>query len=325
MKKLIYLFLALLIVANSDKLLAQDYMEMSKKELRIEHQIMLDKLNNNINEKDLLKVKVDSLNRQVLFLDSNFNKVQVDLQLAIENSNKMAKNIDSMKNRIKELEIELSDSNKIVSDLQTEIQNLQIELSDSNKIVSDLQTEILVYKADSIESTYDELRNSRNFETFLSYFLLTAYSEQSIDSLIANSSPLIMKFTDSNIQFGRFWNPGSPCYLFTDGNYGLSFLSGIKPKMSNISFYENQKPEGGRCDEASSPNGIYYSQVNDLPEGIDMSTSEYRRIPTPYYLRNLKKMEVNIQEGEYITTKLYFVEYKNKWVLLYKYDCDCSA
>tara|TARA_B110000977_G_C10967935_1_gene451183 strand:+ start:135 stop:1031 length:897 start_codon:yes stop_codon:yes gene_type:complete len=298
MKKLLLLS-ALLIFANSDKLLAQDYMEMSKKKLRIEHQIKLDELNNNINEKDLLKVKVDSLNRQVLFLDSNFNKVQVDLQLAIENSNKMAKNIDSMKNRIKELEIELSDSNKIVSDLQTVYQD-----------------------RNHWETIYDELRNSRNFETFLSYFLLTAYSEQSIDNLTANSLPWIMEFTNSNIQFGRFYNPGAVCqfyYVPVDENHSFNNNNPI------LTFYENQKPEGGRCEEASSPNGIYYSQVNDLPEGLDTSTSEWRRIPTPYYLRNLKKMEVNIQEGEWITTILYFVEYKNKWVLLYKYDCDCGA
>ena len=312
MKKLLLLS-ALFVFACSADLFAQDYMKMRKKELRIEHQKNLNELNNNINEKNLLVFKVDSLNRQVnflrqriSFLDSNINKVQVDLQLAIENSN-------SMNNRIKELEL---------------------ELSDSNMIVSDLQTEILVYKTDSISNgrTYDELRNSRNFETFLSYFILTAYSEQSIDSLILNSSTLITKFTDSNIKFGRFNNPGAMCVLFSSGDYGMDFPNmAPSPKMSNISFYENKSPDGGFCEEASSPNGVYYKQIYDLPENgtyepiSNTGDWEYKIIPEPYSIRNSKKMEVNILMDNFISAKLYFVEYKNKWVLLYKDDCDCGA
>ena len=124
MKKLILLS-TILFFSNVYALIAQDYNDMNKKELRIEHSKKLksidslsQELNNKINENGLLKIKVDSLNKQLLLLNSNFNKVQVDLKLAIENSNKIAKNNESMKNRIKELEIELSNSEKIVSDLQ---------------------------------------------------------------------------------------------------------------------------------------------------------------------------------------------------------------
>ena len=303
MKKLPLIY-ALLIFSFSSNLFAQNYMKLTKKQLRIEHQKKLNELNNNIQENELLVFKVDSLNKQVnslrqraSLLDSKINKVQVDLELAIKDSN-------SMNNRIKELEI---------------------ELSDSNLIVSDLETEILVYKADSIsnESKYDELRNSRNFETFLSYFLLTAYSEQSIDSLILNSSPLITKFTDSNIKFGRFYNPGSTCDLFTSGDYGISFPNMAPNKLTNFSIYKNAVPDDGFCDEASSPNGIYYKQVYELPREYDMNGGRY--IPSPYYLRNLKKMVVNIQFDYFIVNRFYFVEYKNKWILLYTYDCDCSA
>lgn len=141
MNKLILLS-TILFFSNVYSLIAQDYNEMNKKELRIEHNKKLksidslsQELNNKINENGLLKIKVDSLNKQLLLLNSNFNKVQVDLKLAIENSNKIAENNESMKNRIKELEIELSNSKKIVSDLQTVIQNS---------------------KVDSIESTFDK-------------------------------------------------------------------------------------------------------------------------------------------------------------------------
>ena len=149
MKKLPLIY-ALLIFSFSSNLFAQDYTKLTKKQLRIEHQKKLNELNNNIQENELLVFKVDSLNKQVnslrqraSLLDSKINKAQVDLELAIKDSN-------SMNNRIKELEI---------------------ELSDSNLIVSDLETKILVYKADSIsnENKYDELRNSRNFETFLKH------------------------------------------------------------------------------------------------------------------------------------------------------------
>ena len=93
--------------------------------------------------------------------------------------------------------------------------------------------------------------------------------------------------------------------------------------MSKLSFYENKDPSGGFCEDASSPNGIYYKQIYDLPKDYD--PIEIRDIPAPYYLRNLKKMEVNIQFNYYVVNTFYFVKYKNKWVLLYTYDCDCSS
>ena len=64
-------------------------MNLRKKQLRIEHQKKLDELNKNIYAKDLLKAKVDSLNRKVLFLEQVEKLRQVDIQLAIESSNSM--------------------------------------------------------------------------------------------------------------------------------------------------------------------------------------------------------------------------------------------
>jgi len=107
MKKLISLS-ALLIFACSSDLFAHDYMKMRKKQLRTEHQKKLNELNNNIYEKDLLKAKVDSLNRKVLFLEQVAKLRQVDLQLAIVSSNSMKNENDELKSNLKLLKSKMS-------------------------------------------------------------------------------------------------------------------------------------------------------------------------------------------------------------------------
>ena len=107
MKKLLLLS-ALLIFACSSDLFAQDYMKMRKKQLRTEHQKKLNELNNNIYEKDLLKAKVDSLNRKVLFLEQVAKLRQVDLQLAIVSSNSMKNENDELKSNLKLLKSKMS-------------------------------------------------------------------------------------------------------------------------------------------------------------------------------------------------------------------------
>jgi len=107
MKKLILLS-ALLIFACSSDLFAQDYMKMRKKQLRTEHQKKLNELNNNIYEKDLLKAKVDSLNKKVLFLEQVAKLRQVDLQLAVVSSNSMKNENDELKSNLKLLKSKMS-------------------------------------------------------------------------------------------------------------------------------------------------------------------------------------------------------------------------
>lgn len=81
---------------------------MRKKQLRTEHQKKLNELNNNIYEKDLLKAKVDSLNRKVLFLEQVAKLRQVDLQLAIVSSNSMKNENDELKSNLKLLKSKMS-------------------------------------------------------------------------------------------------------------------------------------------------------------------------------------------------------------------------
>lgn len=53
-----------------------------------------------------------------------------------------------------------------------------------------------------------------------------------------------------------------------------------------IWFIHSISLRGGFCDEASTPDGIYYKQVNNLPEDWDMETGE--SIPPPRKLKYLK-------------------------------------
>ena len=298
MKKLLLLS-ALLIFACSADLFAQDYMKMRKKELRIEHQKKIDSLN-------LLNEEVNSLSSSNVKLESNL----LTLNNYIKNINQ---SIVRLKSKNENLNSILIENEEKTSNLEREIYSLKDSVSELKKIIEF-----------NVNKSLDELRNSSNFDTFLSYFIFSTCSEQNIDSLIASSSPLIMKFIDSNIQFGRFYNQGITCTLYNSSDYGYNDYYGDPfPKMSNISFYENKDPNGGFCEEASSPDGIYYKQIYDLPKDYD--PIEIRDIPAPYYLRNLKKMEVNIQFNYWVVNTFYFVKYKNKWVLLYMYDCDCSS
>ncbi len=292
MKKLLLLS-ALLIFTCSSGLFAQDYMKLSKKKLRIEHQKKVDLI-------DTLTMNIDTLNSLNRELKSNLLIAKTDLK--------------KKNDFINDLKFKLIQNEKDTSRLEREIQMI-------NDSILELKNKILQKK---VSNPLDGLRNSSNFETFLSYFLLTTYSEKNIDSLIANSSPLVMKFTDSNIEFGRFYNQGVACRLYTTDDYGYNSFYGKKsPKLSNIFFYKNKTPIEGFCEEASSPDGVYYKQISTLPEDYD--PIEIKDIPAPYYLRNLEKMEVNIQLNYFVVNTFYFVEYRNKWVLLYTNDCDCSS
>ena len=171
------------------------------------------------------------------------------------------------------------------------------------------------------ENSLNQLRNSSDFKTFINYFLLNVYSEKNFDSLLYVSSPRIMDFVNEEIGVERFWNLGVDCGLFS---FDEETMEGeIKPSTSDLSFFNNREPVGGFCDPATSPDGIYYKQVSNLPQAWDGAREV--SIPPPLILKKLNKKVVHIQSGEWIENKLYFVEIENKWFLLYVYDCDCSA
>lgn len=198
--------------------------------------------------------------------------------------------------------------------------------------VTKLNQSLDILKQQALElrkiTAINPFRNSSNFEHFLSYFISNVYTSRNIDSLIYNTSPIISDLIDPNIGFGRFYNLGAPCKLYKSDGFGYhsdgeGFFGEKEPDIVNLPFFKNQNPDDGFCEESSSPNGVYFSQVNDLIEDMDMETGDY--IPAPTKLKYLKKIRVLVQFDKWVTKTFYFVESNNKWFLLYIDDCDCSA
>jgi hypothetical protein len=250
-----------------------------------------------------LTISLDSLNQVV------FNERQIFKQ---ETQSKNAE-ISSQKNQIDQLNLRNDSLSNQLNEIKEEKLILSQEFSALRMRVDSLKQKITELTNNNSTNSF---RNSSNFEHFLYYFLSTVYSKKNIDSLIYVSSPIILDLIDPNIGFGRLWNVGAYCnlhgYDFHEGYFGET-----APQIVNLSFFKNQKPEGGFCDEASSPNGVYYSQVNDLPE--------YWEMEPPLKLKYLKKIVVQVQYDNWIAKTFYFVKSNNKWFLLYINDCDCSA
>jgi hypothetical protein len=332
MKKLLFLS-ALLLLACSSDLFAQDYMKMRKKQLRIEHQKKL-KL-------------IDSLSQELSLSNKKSQNLQSDLN---NSSNDLTLTLDSLKNsnlQITQLEAKLLISKNELSLLGSEIDNLVKQNSDKNLQIDSLRTSLniasdekmVLVAQDSLNffrkkisenKQLSKFRDSKSFETFLNYFLLTTYSEKNIDSLIYVSSSKIMQFTNRDIPLGRFYNLGAECNLYSEKEqFGFDFYDSyygdVSPNVLGLTFFRGKEPNGGFCDEASTPNGIYFRQINDLPIYDSEMISSNKNYSIRNHLKDSFKVVVQIQFNYYISETLYFVYYKNKWVLLYINDCDCSA
>jgi len=267
------------------------------------------------------KEQIKNLNYK---LDSLTEIMTNERQIFKKEINEKSVKISALQDQIDQLNLR----NEALSTQLTQEREKILTLENEYSLISD---SVDILKQQIIElnrnNSLDAIRNSSEFETFLNYFLSTVYSEKNIDSLIYVSSPLIMDFVDQKIGFGRFYNPGVFCTLYTFDGFGYNFYDDYfgktAPKISNLSFFKNQNPEGGFCDPASSQNGIYYKNVSNLPEDYDMMKGE--SIPPPLKLKNLNKMVVQVQFDYWIAKTLYFVELNNKWFLLYINDCDCST
>ena len=181
----------------------------------------------------------------------------------------------------------------------------------------------------AIEET-DEMEEPApdEFNLFLTKFLKRTFSRKNFDSLVYVSSPLITKYINTrSLGFGRFTNPGMYCTLYDRDDYGYNFSEEYfgekQPSMTRLPYFPNAAPKGGTCDEADSPDGIYYQPIDKLPNDWDVENDEPIRAPAKF--NNLQKMEVKIQYRKMIIKTLYFIAYKDKWYLLYIDDCDCSS
>ena len=312
MKKLIIIS-ALFIIACNSELFCQDYMKMNKKNLRLEYQKKLNQIDSLIQALDITYAENHDLH-------SNLNKTNNDL-LSILDSLKISNlKINQLKTKLLNSEKVLVAQDSLNNQKLRIFENQYLQLKDSLNFFKEITNE---------NKQLSKLRDAKSFETFLNYFLLTAYSEKNIDSLIYVGSSKIMQFTNSDIPLGRFWNIGAECTLWSEKeqfhfNFHGSNFGFVSPNVLGLPFFEGQEPIGGFCVEASTPDGIYFKQINELPEYDGLKTSNNN-----YSIRNrLKdnfKVIVQIQFQYYIRKTMYFVYYKNKWMLSYIDDCDCSA
>jgi len=269
---------------------------------------------------ELLNGKLDSLNEVVSNERNNYTQA---VQLKDAEISSQKRQIIELDHRIDSLYEAVSNH---VNDYTYMVQLKDAEISSQHQEQSSLESRI-----DSLNQLIAELtgnketnsfRNSKNFEYFLYSFLSTVYSNEKIDSLISISSPRILDFVEPSIGFGRFWNMGAACNLYNEGNYEYYYFP-VQPDVANLPLFKNQVPQGGFCDEASTPDGIYYTEVYDLPEDWDIETGE--SIPPPRKLKYLNKIMVQVQYNYFVVKTMYFIESNDKWYLLYFDDCDCSA
>ncbi|MCH1401670.1 MAG: hypothetical protein L7U78_04015 [Schleiferiaceae bacterium] len=265
---------------------------------------------------ELLNGKLDSLNEVVSNERNNYTQV---VQLKDSLVQLKDAEISSRKNQINQL---IQGNERLItqlSELEGDKMILTKEQSSLERRIDSL-TQIIAEL--TVNKEINSFRNSKNFENFLYSFLSTVYSNQKIDSLISISSPRILDFVEPSIGFGRFWNMGAACNLYNEGNYEYYDFP-VQPDVADLPFFKDQDPQGGFCDEASTPDGIYYKQVYDLPEDWDVIKGE--SIPPPRKLKYLNKIMVQVQYNYWVVKTMYFIEFNDKWYLLYFDDCDCSA
>lgn len=150
------------------------------------------------------------------------------------------------------------------------------------------------------------------------------YFNHDIARLIYYGAPITEKYLHKKIGFTRFYNPGAMCVPYEYELYEVSTEYKAQ-EIKSLRYYRNQSPEGGFCEEARSPDGVYYEKTKGLPGYPDVETGDYNAIGLPKEYVNAPVMLVYIQNNLAITKTMYFVFADGTWWLAVIDDCDCSA
>jgi len=273
MKKLLLLS-ALLLLAFSSDLFAQDYMKMRKKQLRIEHQKKL-KL-------------IDSLSQELSLSNKKSQNLQSDLN---NSSNDLTLTSDSLKNsnfEINQLEVKLLASKNELSLLGLEIDNLVKEssnktdlISNKNLLIDSLRTSNLGLITDKnlqIDSLRTSLINISNekidlVSEDLSKTTIIRALEKQNESLLSDSNKNFVKYIKKHMLRG--YND----LIYVKGvikeiqqeNYDNYFViqvtNGIL-KGKEIEVYLQNGDESLKIDEPGA-HDINYISFNDFEYGRD--------------------------------------------------------
>ena len=289
-----------------------------------EFEAQLISVNKNLNEllRELMITKKSLAKEDSLktIFENELKSATKKLLLSEEKSLQMNNAISSYKIEIDDLKNELTKRDSLISIYEKQ------SLLDKDSILS-FNTSIANLKNENQDSS---LRNSNDFSIFLKYFISKVYSEKNFDSLVYHESVILRTFINNKLGIFRTFNPGVYRAIYgkdSDRNYGYYFHEGyngeISPNISNFLVYSNKLPKGGFCDEATSPDGIYYNQVFETPSYDDPMNGKSYSTTAKY--KNFNKKIVHILNDKFIKKTLYFVEVNKKWYLLFIDDCDCSA
>jgi hypothetical protein len=317
----------------------------SKKEQISILNYQLDSLKQNV---EIGQTKIREFEAQLISVNKNLNELLRELMitkrsLAKEDSLKVIfeNELKSVTKKLLLSEEKSLQMNNAISSYKIEIDDLKNELTKRDSLISIYEKQSILDK-DSIlllntsianlknENQDSSLRNSNDFSIFLKYFISKVYSEKNFDSLVYHESVILRTFINTKLGIFRTFNPGIYRTLYgknDDWNYGYNFHEGyngeIEPNISNFLIYSNKLPEGGFCDEATSPDGIYYNQVFETPTYDDAMNGKSYSTTAKY--KNFNKKIVVILKDKFIKQTLYFIEVNKKWYLLFIDDCDCSA
>lgn len=166
-------------------------------------------------------------------------------------------------------------------------------------------------------------RAAAAFPEFLSHFLQTAVSGTNFDSLVHHRVAPLMEVVHPAHGLTRFASIGIYCkplpYAAFEGRLGTTL-----PDLGDLPiFYSHELPQDGYCDEASSPDGIYFAPATDLPQDVDVETG--LSVPLPDRLTQLPRMEVVVLYEKWYLKDLFFVQEKGRWYLVVVDDCECGA
>lgn len=316
----------------------------SKKEQISILNYQLDSLKQNV---EIGQTKIREFEAQLISVNKNLNELLRELMitkksLAKEDSLKTVfeNGLMSVTKKLLLSEEKSLQMNNALSSYKVEIDDLKNELTKRDSLISIYEKKSLLDK-DSIlllntsianlknENQDSSLRNSNDFSIFLKYFISKVYSEKNFDSLVYHESVILRTFINSKLGILRCHAPGIYNYLYGKNdiyNYGYNFYEGyngeVEPNISNFLIYSNVLPKGGFCDEATSPDGIYYNQVFETPSYYDAFG---KRLSSSAKYKNFNKKIVHILKEKFINQTLYFIEVNKKWYLLIIDDRDCSA
>ena len=255
MKKL-HLLSALLLLACSSDLFAQDYMKMRKKQLRIEHQ---KKIN-----------LIDSLSQELSLSNKKSQNLQSDLN---NSSNDLTLTSDSLKNsnfEINQLEVKLLASKNELSLLGLEIDNLVKESSNKTNLISNKNLQI-----DSLRTSLINISNEKIdlVSEDLSKTTIIRALEKQNESLLSDSNKNFVKYIKKHMLRG--YND----LIYVKGvikeiqqeNYDNYFViqvtNGIL-KGKEIEVYLQNGDESLKIDEPGA-HDINYISFNDFEYGRD--------------------------------------------------------